>query len=116
VRGKVLSVFTGEFSRADVATVEGHIVGVGRPTARNSMDVADAHTRTATLMGTLPRRKLSKLTVDELASRHTFQWEPRRWSWDPYELDECPTLGVEYLLASRTTARCIRDDASSASP
>jgi adenine deaminase len=97
--GKVLSVFTGEFFTADVAIVEGHVVGVGTYDGANSMDVADRFLIPGYIDGHC-HVESSKLTVDEFA-RAILPVGTTSVVVDPHELTNVlGTLGVEYLLAS----------------
>jgi adenine deaminase len=97
--GRVLSVFTGEIFAADVAIVDGHIVGVGSYDGSNAMDVSGRYLIPGYIDGHC-HVESSKLTVDEFA-RAILPTGTTSVVVDPHELaNVLGTVGVEYLLAS----------------
>lgn len=97
--GRVLSVFTGEVFAADVAIIDGHIVGVGTYDGPTVVDV----TGRILLPGFIDGHchvESSKLTVDEFA-RSILPCGTTSVVVDPHELaNVLGTLGVDYMLAS----------------
>jgi adenine deaminase len=97
--GRVLSVFTGEIFAADVAIVDGHIVGVGSYDGSNAMDVSGRYLIPGYIDGHC-HVESSKLTVDEFA-RAILPTGTTSVVVDPHELaNVLGTVGVEYMLAS----------------
>lgn len=97
--GRVLSVFTQEIFSADVAIVDGHIVGVGSYDGSNVMDVRDRILIPGYIDGHC-HVESSKLTVDEFA-RTILPTGTTSVVVDPHELaNVLGTEGVEYMLAS----------------
>jgi adenine deaminase len=97
--GQVLSVFTGEFFQADVAIVDGYVVGVGTYDGDNALDVSGRFLIPGYIDGHC-HVESSKLTVDEFA-RTILPTGTTSVVVDPHELaNVLGTLGVEYLLES----------------
>jgi adenine deaminase len=95
----VLSVFTGEFFQADVAIVDGYVVGVGTYDGDNALDVSGRFLIPGYIDGHC-HVESSKLTVDEFA-RTILPTGTTSVVVDPHELaNVLGTLGVEYLLES----------------
>jgi len=97
--GQVLSVFTGELFQADVAIVDGYVVGVGTYDGDNALDVSGRFLIPGYIDGHC-HVESSKLTVDEFA-RAILPTGTTSVVVDPHELaNVLGTLGVEYLLES----------------
>ncbi len=97
--GSVLSVFTGEVFRADVAIADGHIVGVGEYDGPVTYDASG----TTIIPGFIDGHchiESSKLRVDEFA-RLVLPRGTTSVVVDPHELaNVLGTDGIEYLLAA----------------
>jgi adenine deaminase len=97
--GRILSVFTAEIFTADVAIVDGYIVGVGSYDGSNEVDVTDRVLIPGYIDGHC-HVESSKLTVDEFA-RAILPMGTTSVVVDPHELaNVLGTRGVEYMLAS----------------
>lgn len=95
--GTVLSVFSGELFRADVAIVDGHIVGVGNYDAPNRHDVTGKYLVPGLIDGHC-HIESSKLNVDEFA-RAILPCGTTSVVVDPHEIaNVLGTAGVEYIL------------------
>lgn len=97
--GSVLSVFTGEVFRADVAIADGHIVGVGEYDGPNVRDVSGKILAPGFIDGHC-HIESSKLNVDEFA-RAVLPSGTTSVVVDPHEMaNVLGSTGVEYMLAA----------------
>lgn len=97
--GHVLSVFTGEVFRADVAIVDGHIVGVGEYEGPDFFDASDKYIVPG-FVDAHCHIESSKLNVDEFA-RMLLRSGTTSVVVDPHEIaNVLGTAGVEYILGA----------------
>lgn len=97
--GRVLSVFTGEVFEANVAIVDGHVVGVGDYEGPKSYDVAGKTLVPGFIDGHC-HIESSKLNVDEFA-RAVLRSGTTSVVIDPHEMaNVLGTDGVEYMLSA----------------
>ncbi|MBV9282828.1 MAG: adenine deaminase, partial [Chloroflexi bacterium] len=95
--GRVLSVFTGEVFRADVAIADGHVVGVGSYAAPETYDVTGKVLVPGLIDGHC-HIESSKLNVDEFA-RAVLRSGTTSVVVDPHEMaNVLGTAGVDYIL------------------
>lgn len=97
--GTVLSVFTGELFDANVAIVDGHVVGVGDYQAGETHDVSGKFLVPGFIDGHC-HIESSKLNVDEFA-RAVLRTGTTSVVVDPHEMaNVLGTAGVEYMLSA----------------
>src|SRR5437588_8250331 len=95
--GKVLSVFTGEVFRADVAIADGHVVGVGNYGGGTEIDVSGKFLVPGLIDGHC-HIESSKLNVDEF-TRTILPEGTTTVVVDPHEMaNVLGVRGVEYML------------------
>jgi len=97
VGGQVLSVFTGEIFQADVAIVDGHVVGLGSYGGRETIDATGKYLIPGLIDGHC-HIESSKLNVDEFA-RVIVAHGTTAAVVDPHELaNVLGVRGIEYVL------------------
>jgi len=95
--GRVLSVFTKEWLEADVAIVDGHVVGLGRYEGHERLDVAGAYLVPGFIDAHM-HIESSKLMVDEFA-RAVLAHGTTAVVADPHEIaNVLGTEGIQWLL------------------
>src|SRR5919106_1245741 len=95
--GRVLSVFTGELLEVDVATVDGHVAGLGRYEGLESLDCSGLILLPGFIDGHM-HIESTKLMVDQFA-RAVLPWGTTTVILDPHEIANVFGLrGVRALL------------------